>query len=194
YQIAASLLSNGAFNGDAYVVKSFTYGSTDLLHEPANLTDAISSEMKLTLDPIPGRAWFKVSGRVTGMDQAWLDSRPSVALFSPVFVPSITAPVNPDGSFEFPRVYSGSYSARLTSGSLSAPQKEINVTDKNVTNLEFAVVPQREIRGRIVVEGTTPAPKLTVPLVSATNRANARNTGFGSFPEMQSLSIAPQPD
>ncbi len=194
YQITASLLSNGAFNGDAYVVKSFTYGPTDLLHEPANLTDAISSELKLTLEPIPGRAWFKVSGRVTGMDQAWLNSRPSVALFSPVFVPSITAQVNSDGSFEFPRVYSGSYSARLTSGSLSAPPKEINITDKNVTNVEFAVVPQREVRGRVLVEGATPAPKLTVPLVSASNRANSRNAGFGSFPETKSLSIDPQPD
>src|SRR5205823_1129679 len=81
-----------------FFVKSFTKGFADLRAEPLRISPADSGEIYLTLAP-KRPPWVKVSGRVAGMGSGM------VVLAGNTMEAS--APIQPDGSFEFARVIAG---------------------------------------------------------------------------------------
>jgi hypothetical protein len=190
YPVTATIQANG---GSApYSVKSFTYGSTDLTKEPLAIAATDSAEMRLTLSPTTTGSWVKVRGRVVGLTAASVPRgvATNVSLSNASFLTQLTAPVNPDGTFEFPRVYSGNYQARLNGviSSLGVPGVEVNVASADVTAVELVIPPQKEISGRILLEGRGAMPRLNLPLTVA-------SPGVG-FPGGQAtyLNINPQAD
>ena len=92
-----------------------------------------------------------VSGRVLGLPQMPQDIMPQVSLHNPAFQASLRAPVQQDGSFEFPRVYSGRYQVLLNGvvpnmdfalSEVVAPV-DISVGTSDVTGVEFVVPRQK---------------------------------------------------
>ena len=189
YPVTANIQTTG---GSApYSVKSFTYGSADLTKEPVVIAASDSAEMRLTFSAASS-SWAKVTGRVVGLtaSSASQGVPATVVLVSPTFMRELTATIRPDGSFEFPRVYSGTYQGRLNgvAPNLGIPPVEVNVASSDVTGLEFVIPSQKEISGRIILEGRGAMPRLTLPLT----RISTSNSFQG--PQTAYISINPQPD
>jgi hypothetical protein len=184
----------------AYSVKSFTYGSTDLLMEPLAVGPGDSSEMRLTLSPASTNSWVKVSGRVVGLPATLkAEEFPSVSLHPTALRDSAWAKVQPDGTFEFSKVYSDKYQLLLNgivsvgSGAALAlsevlPRRDINVGTSDVTGLILVLPTYKEISGRVVLEGRGALPRLVIPLTAV---ASANGTPEGRAPV---LNIDPQAD
>ena len=113
---------------------------------------------------------------------------------NPSFYSALTTPVRADGTFEFPKVYSGTYQARLTgpAANVPIPAVEVNVASTDVTNVEIVVPRQKEISGRIILEGRGIMPQITVPL-SATCPPSQGMTAPG-YASTTFFNINPQPD
>jgi hypothetical protein len=195
YRIAATPQFRNA-NGSMYTVKAFTYGATDLTRDSVSITSADTASLSLTFGPTSTIAWSKVTGRVTGPDSAFLAANPlAVTLNGSGLITSLTSPVKPDGSFEFPKVYPGTYTARIVNGSGSNPSSAnlnfsmatalVNLTGTDVTGLEIAVPRQKNITGKLILEGRGLMPRFTIPLTPP--------AGTSSSP-VQYISINPQPD
>ena len=130
-----------------YNVKSLTSGSSDLLSDPLRISGADPAEIRVTFVTTPPSTWRKLSGRVVGL-AAGAESTARVVLLGEVMA-NIDAPVNPDGSFEFPRVLPGRYIARFVAGSgeinaaaqrrLGVSDNIITVTDKDLSGIEISV-------------------------------------------------------
>jgi hypothetical protein len=132
-----------------YTVKSLTSGSTNLLSEPLKISGAEPVEIQAAFGTIAPSPWMKLSGRVIGVAPGD-EPNVKVILTGEIIVP-LAAPINPDGSFEFPRVAQGTYILRLASKGAeataierrrTASDKVINVTDKDVTGIEIVWRPQ----------------------------------------------------
>ena len=129
-----------------YTLKSFTYGSVDLLRDPLNIVSADSSQLLLTFTAAPG-SWAKVSGRVTGIDtkaRTYQVSIPGLRL--------LQSNVQPDGSFSIEKVLRGNYTLSLTSLGGIPASKPIAVTGQDITGLEFVAPPQKEVTGHVTTE------------------------------------------
>ena len=131
-----------------YRIKSFTYGSTDLLRDPLRVAGGDPSKLLLTLEASPG-SWVRVSGRVTGIDPR---ARPYTVTMA-VGATEFRATVQPDASFSFDKVWRGSYTMQLVSMGGIPASKAVTVPAQDITGLEFAAPPQKEVTGRVTVEG-----------------------------------------
>jgi len=150
-----------------YFVKSITAGTVDLLAGPLVVASGTTADpISVTLgvaNPVP---WVKVSGRV-------ISPRPGSALPARVTLiggsalEPLDVAINPDGSFEFPRVLPGSYTARVTPP-LPFPAASVFVTNKDLTGVEIAIPAMKEITGRVVVEGLGQVtPRLNFSLIDS---------------------------
>jgi len=93
--------------------------------------------------------------------------------------------INPDGSFEFPRVLPGSYTARMTPA-MPIPPIPLFVTNRDLTGVEIAIPAMKEITGHVVVEGLGQVtPRLNFTLADSRSSSSASAVGFampdGSF-------------
>jgi hypothetical protein len=124
-----------------------TSGSSYLLSDPLRISGADPAEIRVTFVTTTPSTWCKLSGRVVGLD-AGAESTARVVLLGEVMA-NINAPVNPDGSFEFPKVLPGRYIARVVanSGEITAAAQRrrdisdniITVTDKDLSGIEITV-------------------------------------------------------
>jgi hypothetical protein len=170
YRIAVTGLPSG------YRVKSFTYGTTDLLHRPLNLTGAVR-ELTLVLSPPESLRFGKISGRLVrdgSLPPGYHEDR--VRLRSPHILTPLEAAVGKDGSFEIPEVPAGVYwvespnvGMRLAVGSEGARGVEFrhsrvrsryeqyaraaaNEPPRPTTTVGGAVPVERQLEGRLDVE------------------------------------------
>ena len=189
YQIAAMIPMYGSGAASPYFVKSFTYGTTDLVKDPVTVGTE-PAEFRITFAPASSNSWSKVSGRVLGMDGA--RGIVTVSMNAPAFVTTLTTTVNADGTFEFPRVYPGSYTAHVStlapSPNLGPAAVNVDVANHDVTGVEIVIPRQREVTGRLQVEGGGPMPRLALPLTAV----SAPRPGFGGPGTF--VNINPQPD
>jgi hypothetical protein len=130
-----------------YSLKSFTYGSVDLLRDPLRVSSADSSSLLLTFAADPG-SWANVSGRVTGVDPTARTYR--VQLTDPR---DLLAVVQPDGSFSFGKVLRGNHTMSLTSLGGIPVSKPIVVAGQDITAFEFTAPAQKEVAGHVTTEG-----------------------------------------
>ncbi len=112
-----------------FYVKSITAGATNLLTDPLRVTPAsLPPEILVTLGVSTPSPWVRLSGRITG-------SRPSttstLTLNGPIG--SLQASVSADGSFEFPKVLPGLYTAYTNPAPIAAQPITIVVPNRDLT-------------------------------------------------------------
>src|SRR6185295_15766666 len=111
-----------------------------------------------------------------------------VTLSNSLLLTSPIASVAADGSFEFPKVYPGSYTARVTAPPMNfnvIPTLDGTVSDRDVTNLQFVAPRMREISGKIAMEGKGPLPGFSLFFSSVAG---------GSGGSQQALTVNPLAD
>ena len=100
---------------------------------------------------------------------------------------TLQALVSPDGSFEFPEVFPANWSARVTGpGIVPSATLSIAVANTEVRNVEIALPGQKEITGRVMLEGSGPMPRFSFSPV----QSPATGTSLAS----QTISINPAPN
>jgi len=104
FRVAASGLPAG------FSIRSMTAATTDLLKEPLNIRVGETARVAITLAVASPPPWVRVSGHVTGR----VGPLPvnTIRLSGNSLAGVLTASVNSDGSFEFPKVLPGQYEAR----------------------------------------------------------------------------------
>jgi hypothetical protein len=157
--------SNGVV-ASIYALKSLSYGSSDLMASDVSV-GAEAEPLRVIVAPLTPSVWSKVNGRVTGLtpDAGTM----SVSLTSQAYLFPVTTPVNPDGSFEFAKVYPGNYVATVSTMSgtsslssnpfnqtITVPPVNVDVAGKDVTGIEFKVLQRKQITGQLRIEGTGP--------------------------------------
>jgi hypothetical protein len=148
-----------------YVLLSMTHGGADLLTEPMKLSSERSSELQIGFGTAIPSPWVSVKGKVRGFEPAGGPLR--VALESRI-TSAIEAYVEPDGSFEFPRVLTrNTYSARLVPADDAASSPNVTVTDKDVSGIEILVPAQKEVRVVASLEDNAPAPVFVMTLAGS---------------------------
>lgn len=162
-----------------YYMKAIASGSVDLLAGPLVVAAGTSvSPITVTLgvaNPVP---WVKVSGRVVNpLPTSTIPVR--LTMIGGSALEPLDVAINPDGSFEFPRVLPGSYTARITPA-MPIPPIPLFVTNKDLTGVEVAIPAMKEITGHVVVEGLGQlAPRLNFILADSRNSSSASAIGFG---------------
>src|SRR5207249_2046146 len=74
-------------------------------------------------------------------------------------------PMDTDGAFKMEEVAPGSYFARVEMPSgLGAPLVAVDIPNKDVRDLEIAVPPEKEVFGRVTVDGYGPPPRFSLLL------------------------------
>jgi hypothetical protein len=148
----------------AFVLKSITYGSANLLAEPLRISGNESSEIQVGFGATSSKPFVRVSGSVLGFDPA--QGPFSVGLESDT-TSSIEAPVNPDGSFQFRSVLQRTvYTARLVPANSAATSPRVVVEDKDVEGVEIAVPGEREVPGTVTIEGSGVLPGFQLALAA----------------------------
>src|SRR6185295_1324282 len=112
-----------------YSLKSFTYGAVNLLRDPLRGTWS-DSELRLTF-ATTANSWFRIAGAVTGLGSvsgtsssrgpstSQAPQAPTIVLTGPTLArvgsgaASLTAPLGPDGGFEFTGIFPGEYTAQV---------------------------------------------------------------------------------
>ena len=159
YRVVAS---TGTTIPPAYVLKSFTYGSADLLKETLSISDRDSAELQIGFGTASSNPWVKLTGHLAGFDP--LAGPYRMALESPT-TSTIEVPISADGSFEFTRVLQRTtYTLRLLPTNDAASAPEVNVVDKDIEGVEVVVPAEREVNGRVDTEGNIAIPDFILTL------------------------------
>jgi hypothetical protein len=163
------------------------YGAQELGSAPLNIEENKPlGELTVTVEASAPIHWVRVKGRVTGLQGRIVDGA-SLLIAQPAGW-EFEAPLNADGSFEFPRVRPGAYAALLLPNPDGAGAKPITIGERDVDKLEFRAPAVRQIRGRVVVEGGGPMTRVSLTLESNAPRSTQ---ALIRAPE---ILIDPQPD
>jgi hypothetical protein len=150
-----------------YSVRSITSGTTDLTSQTLKIAANDTPQIALTLAVSSPPPWVKVSGRVVVASGT---PGTSLSMSSTTLAETLSAPLNPDGSFEIARALPGSYTVRVLPATPAAPVITLSVGNADLTNVRIALPATREITGHIVIEGEGPTPRtagLSLEAVSA---------------------------
>jgi hypothetical protein len=181
YTVTPSALPEG------YLLKSIMYGAQELGLAPLNVEENKPlDELTITVEASAPIHWVRVKGRVTGLQGPVVEG--ASLLFAQPAGWEFEAPLNADGSFEFQRVRPGAYGALLLPNPGGVSAKPITIGEADARNVEFAAPAVRQIRGRVVVEGAGPMPRVSLTLVS-----NAPQSA-GALIRAPEILIDPQPD
>jgi formylglycine-generating enzyme required for sulfatase activity len=131
---------------DGFLIGSIMQGTANLGEQPFRLNVGESPEIAVTLRAATPSPWVRVSGKVTGASAAGVRT---VLLRGPALISPLTASVNSDGSFEFPRAPAGSYEARLIPSVIDFPQTLV-VGNVDLTNVTLKTPVARELAGEFV--------------------------------------------
>jgi hypothetical protein len=170
YRVTANGLPNG------YALKSMTMGTTDVLTQPMSLPSGDSQSMTFTLGVASPPPWVNVRGRVIGSSAAAQQPK-SVTMSSPSAADTLTAVLQQDGSFEFEKVLPGAYTAHTLPLTSMSADGTLTVGTSDVTNFEVRTPQPKEVRGRIVIEGSVPMPRLAFSVGGAPLPANPQQDG-----------------
>jgi hypothetical protein len=154
YRISLGYLPAG------YVVRSLTYGSTDLLQSPLRVSFAEPArELRAVLAPAPSesRAGVVVSGRIANHGNGTDLGRVTLWTDAP-WGHWLTVPLNEDGAFEFRNVPPGVYSLSTRGSIPLSTAANITVGNTDLRGLEpkpqpqpAALAPEIRILGRVTV-------------------------------------------
>jgi hypothetical protein len=130
---------------------------------PMRFSATDSAELQVHLRTI---STVSVSGRVVGMTPAL--SRSHVWLsHSPGVFRTLESSIAADGAFSFNNVVPGNYSAQLVAPVIRSAAVPVVITEVNLSGVQIEA--PREVRGRVVVDGSSPIPRFSLPLVGSRN-------------------------
>jgi hypothetical protein len=137
---------------EQYVLKSFTFGTTDLLKEPAIAVSGDSRELHAVFAPVGLNPWKQIRGRFSELSN--LGQGP-FELFLSSLHQNIRTPVNADGTFVVTRAFPGEYilSLRPPVDPLHSPVElvpRVVVADADIQGVVLTV--PRTIPLRVVTE------------------------------------------
>ena len=95
----------------------------------------------------------------------------------PAAAESLAAVLQRDGSFEFEKVLPGSYSAHTLPLTAMSAVGALTVGTVDVTNFEVRTPQPKEIKGRVVIKGDVPMPRLAFSVAGAALPANPQQDG-----------------
>jgi hypothetical protein len=131
-----------------YSVKSITYGGGDILQGTTKFSSADRQEIIVTFAVASPPPWRRVNGRV--VTPANSQVRPhSVTILAGSGLPH-TAPVSPDGNFEFSKVLPGNYRVQAHPIVL-INEVTFRVVDKDLSGIEVPFPSAFEVPGRTVM-------------------------------------------
>jgi hypothetical protein len=107
--------------------------------------------------PDPARRAVRVAGRIVGRARASRGAR--VSLHSVSVGETFNAPIYMDGSFEFPRVPPGSYTAEIYPFPPGASPTAVTVGDADIKDLKIVVPDTNGLNGRLQMEGNALMPR-----------------------------------
>jgi hypothetical protein len=171
----------------AYFLRSLRANSSDLMAEPLRVSEKESTQIDAGFGTTAPNSWVKLSGRVSGLDASRNTFR--VALESNL-TSAIETYIDAEGKFEFPAVLQRTnYTVRLVPPVPAASSPLVTVADKDVTDVQIVLPPEREMTVRVTVEGNHPVPAFGLTLSSQSNsmtvvvRPEADGSFKGKFPE-----------
>jgi hypothetical protein len=141
---------------DYYRVTALTYGAVDALKEVVTVREGDTSELRVRFALVEPAPWRIVSGSASDGNGGTL------RLTSPSFIDAPQAAVGADGAFEFPKVLPATYETLFNASPPSnaddvifwgrSTGTSVVVRDANVSGLNVAVPPIRELRGRFAMK------------------------------------------
>jgi len=156
--------SNGLPTG--YSLKSVTMGTADALAQSLKVVSGDSEPIAVILGVSSPPPWVKVSGRLQGSNS--MSTPPtSITMSGTAAGEVLTTPVRSDGSFEFPKVLPGSYTAQPIPLTAVSTPVALSVGNVDVTNFEIRIPEPKEVRGRIIIRGNVPMPRVVLSLAPA---------------------------
>ena len=161
---------------NSFTLKSVTLDTTDVLAQPMKLTSGDSPSLSVMLGVAAPAPWVKVTGRIVGGNAGPVPPG-SVSMVGPAILETLTAPVQSDGSFEFPKVLPGIYDVRTLPVTVLSAGSTLTVGPTDVTNFQLRTPQPREIKGRILIQGDVPMPRLAFSVGGATVPANPQPGG-----------------
>jgi hypothetical protein len=147
-----------------FTVESLMSGSVDLMKSPFVVSADLVPEFAAVLNVSDPTLFVKVSGKITGNRRSGLQVRLNGGAGAP-FGGGMQSPVAADGSFEFPKVLPGSYTAVF-----DTEQVTLTVGSRDVTDVQIVMPEVMEVPARVQVEGGGPIPRLTFAIAGASNR------------------------
>ncbi|HEX4997196.1 MAG TPA: TonB family protein, partial [Terriglobia bacterium] len=172
-----------------YSLKAVTYGSANVLQEPLRVADSgdVQQAIVFTLGVASPPPWVRVSGRVRDAGNGAMPTRLTLepataasvaAALSPsgsslsssalantvITIDRPEATPDPDGSFAFPMVPTGSYVIRANNAPW--PLASIVVANQDVGGIDLVVPRAKEVTGHVLIEGLSQTtPRLSFSLV-----------------------------
>jgi len=162
---------------DDYAVLALSAGDRDLLTEPMIVDGSATREVTIRFGPVNPDRWHGVRGQVTPPTDPSGDPG-FVLLLSPSYAP-LRAPVQSDGSFEFPNVPVGPWDLRVYPGGATV-QRRVDV-GKDLASLDVSRPGTAEVSGRVVIDGGLPLPPLSVRFDGGAGARLARTEADGTF-------------
>jgi len=171
---------------NAYILKSLLHGAVDLLKSPLTLTGPLPQDIQIAIGLNGPSTSVLVRGRVANSDQLPTFGSNYVVLYGVEGVLPARAPIRLDGSFEFPKVLPGNYSARVDDGSGSRLSEVESVSVRvtagtDVTSLRLAAQQLVSVTGRVQLDGQAPLPYVSLSFSSPAGSFFSSGTGAGSF-------------
>jgi hypothetical protein len=151
-----------------YRVKSMTFGSSDPRQLPVTISETSPRSLLITFEATGLSPWRKVSGRLQLSPDA--APVPHQVLLAGPFVQNVETTAGPDGSFEFPKVPPGQYSAFLQPINLFAAAAEFVVAEKDVTGVELKPPQVIEIAVRVLTEDGNATATESIVILAQTAR------------------------
>lgn len=154
YRVSWSALPPGFF------LKSVRMGEVDLLKQPL-VAAAGLPPVEVTVGVSSPPPWVKLRGRVTGVPNVPNAPAAHLMLASVMIAEPVDVALNPDGTFEVPKILPGNYTASITPA-VPLTATTIVVPSRDFDGVAITIPPLKELTGRILTEGSD-GPK-TVPL------------------------------
>ncbi len=161
---------------NSFTLKSMTLDTTDVLAQPMKLTSGDSPSLSVMLGVAAPAPWVKVAGRIVGGNAGPVPPG-SVSMSGAAILETLTAPVQSDGSFEFPKVLPGIYDVRTLPVTVLSADSTLTVGPADLTNFQLRTPQPIEIKGRILIQGDVPMPRLAFSVGGATVPANPQPGG-----------------
>jgi len=182
-----------------YFLKSISMGSEDLLAQPLKVQVNTSAQpINILLGVVSPPPWTRLRGRAVGLNPALTGTPIHLNLSGALMLETLDTVIAPDGTFEFPRVLAGTYTARFP----TLPVVAVNlVVPSGVANsIDIPVPPLKQVSGRVVIEGLSPIaarlgfswPEQINPLSSGTPFTSTNASAAAARPDGSFTVVLPE--
>jgi hypothetical protein len=142
-------------------VDSARYDSTNLSGSWVTLDADSPRELTIRFAATQG-AWGVIRGRVTGIENLPSSAERAVILQGDTLLQRLEAVIGPDGSFEFPKAFSGAYTLAVDTGVFGVLSVPVN---SGASDVELRVPAPVRMRGKVTTDNNATPPGFGFALV-----------------------------